>query len=61
MRFVFRPNSFQDENGLIDTRRLHFHGLKATLERGVLLDIFAVFVERGRADALQLPREKGPA
>src|SRR3546814_11186087 len=28
-------------------------GLKAPLERGVLFDIFAIFVERRRADAVQ--------
>ena len=30
------------------------HGLEAALERGVLLDVRAVLVERGRADAAQL-------
>ncbi len=30
------------------------HLLEAALERGVLLDVLAVFVERGRADAMQL-------
>ena len=32
----------------------HQHGLEAALERGVLFDILAVFVERRRADAVQL-------
>ena len=36
------------------TRRLvHQDGLEAPLERGILLDVFAVFVERRRADAVQ--------
>ena len=30
------------------------HRLEAALERGVLLDVLAVLVERGRADAAQL-------
>ena len=30
------------------------HGLEAALERGVLLDVLAVLVERGRADGVQL-------
>ena len=30
------------------------HGLKAALERGVFLDIFLIFVERGRANAMEL-------
>ena len=37
------------------TRRLaHHHRLEAPLERRVLLDVLAVLVERGRADAAQL-------
>ena len=44
---------------LVDARRLHLDGLEAALQRGVLLDVFAIFVERGRADALQLPAGKG--
>ena len=36
------------------TRRLvDQHLLEAALQRGVLLDVLAVFVERGRADAVQ--------
>ena len=36
------------------------HFLEAALERGVLLDVLAVFVERGGADAMQLAaRERG--
>ena len=43
------------------TRRLvDQHLLEAALERGVLLDVLAVFVERGRADAVQLAaRQRG--
>ena len=37
------------------TRRLaHHHRLEAPLERGVLLDVLAVLVQRGGADAVQL-------
>ena len=54
MGLVFRADPLEDENGLINARRLHLDGLETTFERGVLLDVFAVFVERGRADALQL-------
>ena len=37
------------------TRRLvDDHRLEAPLERGVLLDVLAVLVQRGRADAVQL-------
>jgi hypothetical protein len=48
----------KDKNGLVNAWRLHLHGLEATLERGVLLYIFAVFVECCRADALQFARER---
>ena len=34
-------------------RLVHQHFLEAALQRGVLLDVLAVFVERGRADAMQ--------
>jgi hypothetical protein len=36
-----------------------FTCLEAALERGVLLDVFAVLVERGGADALQLAAAEG--
>ena len=39
---------------------LHEHRLEAPRQRRVLLDMFAVFVERGGADAMQLAaRERG--
>ena len=44
----------QDRDGVLDRRRLDQHGLEAALERGVLLQVLAVFVERGGADAVQL-------
>ena len=44
----------QDGNGILDGRFLHQNGLEPALERGVLFDILAVFVQRRRADAVQL-------
>ncbi len=45
---------------VLDARLVHQHLLEAPLERGVLLDVLAVLVERGRADAVQLAaRERG--
>ena len=35
--------------------------LEAALERGVALDVLAVLVERGGADALQLAARRAPA
>ncbi len=50
----------QDRDGRLDRRLVDQHLLEAALERGVLLDVLAVLVERGRADAMQLAaRERG--
>ncbi len=51
---ILRADALQDEDGVLDRRRLDLHGLEAAVERGVLLDVFAILGERGRADALQL-------
>ena len=44
----------QDGDGVLDAGRLDHHRLEPALQRGVFLDVLAIFVERGRADALQL-------
>ena len=44
----------QDADRVLDGRLADHHGLEAPLERGVLLDVLAVLVERGRADGVQL-------
>ena len=44
----------QDRDRVLDARLVHEDGLEAPLERGVLLDVLAVLVERGRADGSQL-------
>ena len=50
----------QDRDRVLDARLADEHLLEAPLERGVLLDVLAVLVERGRADAVQLAaRERG--
>ena len=50
----------QDGDGGLHARLLDQHLLEAALERGVLLDVLAVLVERGGADAVQLAaRERG--
>ncbi len=50
----------QDRDRVLDRGLVDQHLLEAALERGVLLDVLAVFVERGRADAVQLAaRERG--
>ena len=50
----------EDADGVLDRRLVDDDWLKAPLERGVLLDVLAIFVERGGADAAQLAaRERG--
>ena len=44
----------QDRDGVLDGRLADHHGLETTCERRVLLDVLAVFVERGRADRMQI-------
>ena len=44
----------QDRDRGLDRRLVDEHLLEAALERGVLLDVLAVLVERRRADAVQL-------
>ena len=44
----------QDGDGVFHGRLIHLHRLEAALQSGVFLDILAVFVQRGRADAVQL-------
>jgi len=50
----------QDRDGVLHRRLVDEHGLEAALERGIFLDVLAVFVQRRRADRVQLPaREHG--
>ncbi len=61
MLLVFVAQALQNLDRLVNRRRLDLDGLEAAFERGVLLDVFAVFVERGRADALHLAAAKARA
>ena len=49
---VFEPA--KNRNRVLDRRLVHKHRLEAPFERGVLFDMLAVFIERRRADAVQL-------
>ena len=51
---VARTEPEQDLDRLLERGLLDHHRLEAALEGGVALDVLAVLVERGRADALQL-------
>ena len=59
MQFIFFLEAAQDRDGVLDRRFADEYGLEPPLERGVFLDIFAIFVERSRADAVQLTAREG--
>ena len=50
--FSFSPR--KNRNRVLDVRLAHEHDLEAAFERGVFLDVLAIFVERGGADGAQL-------
>ena len=54
VHLVALAQAAQDRDRVLDRRLVDQHRLEAALERGVLLDVLAVLVERGGADAVQL-------
>ena len=54
MLLVLVLQAAQDRDRVLDRRLADEDRLEAPRERGVLLDVLLVFVERGRADAMQL-------
>ena len=58
MLLVFVAQALQNLDGVLNRRRFDLHRLETAFERGVLLDVFAIFVQRGRADALHLAAGK---
>ena len=59
MQLVFLLQAAQDRDRILDRRLADEHRLEPPRQRRVLLDIFAVFVERGRADAMQFTAREG--
>ena len=60
IRLIIVRDAAHDGDGLLDRRLVDRHGLEPALERGVLFDVLAVFVERRRTDDLDLAaRERG--
>ena len=53
VHFVAFFQSAQNRDGVFDRRLVDQHRLEAALQRGIFLDIFLVFVERGGADGTQ--------
>ena len=54
VELVALAQASQDADGVLDRRLADHHGLESPFERGVLLDVFAVLVERRGADGVQL-------
>ena len=54
MLFVFRAKTLEDEDGLVDGGGLHLDRLEPAFKSRVFLDVFSIFIERRRADALHL-------
>ncbi len=54
MRFVLLFQTAKDGDRILDIRLVHQHRLKTAFQRGVLFDVLAVFVQRRRADHMQL-------
>ncbi len=59
VRLVALAQAAQDVDGVFDVGLANVDDLEAALERGVLLDVLAVFVERGCADATQTSASEG--
>ncbi len=59
VRLVARAQAAHDGDGLVDRGGQDDDRLEAALERPVLLDVLAVFVQGGRADALHLAPSQG--
>ena len=54
MNFVLFLQAAQDRDRVFDRRFGYQHGLETPRERRILFDMFAKFVERRRADTMQL-------
>src|SRR5579875_3371425 len=59
VQFVFFLDAAQDRDRVLDRRLGDIKRLEAPRQRRVLLDILAVLVERGGADAMQLAARQG--
>ena len=54
VNFIFFLQATQDRNRRLDARLIDQNFLEAALKRCIFFDVFAVLIERGRADAVQL-------
>ena len=53
MGFILVLEPAQNRDGVLDRRLIDVDRLEAPRQRGILLDVFLVFVERGGADTMQ--------
>ena len=58
MRFVAIFQATQNCDGVLDTWFANKHRLKAARERGVLLNVLAIFRQRGGANTAQFTARK---
>src|SRR5690606_41645740 len=56
--FIFVAQTFEDLHALFHRRRVHSDGLEAARKRGIFFNVFAVFIQRGRANALNFTAGK---
>ena len=59
MQFVLLLQAAQNRDRVLDRRLGDEHRLEAPRERRVLFDVLAIFVERGRADAMEFAARQG--
>ncbi len=59
MNFVFLPQTAQDGNRVLHVGLTDINNLEAALQRGVFLDVLAIFVQRGGANGAQLTARQG--
>ena len=57
--FVTLLQAAQNRNRVFHARLVHQHFLETTLQRRIFFNILTIFVQRGRADAMQFaPRQR---
>ena len=59
VHLVFFLDTAQDRDRVLDRRLADIDWLEAAFERGVLLDVLAIFVQCRRADAMELAARQG--
>ncbi len=59
MQLILLLQAAQDRDRILDGRLGDEHRLETPRQRRVLLDVLAVFVERGRSDAMELAARQG--